>query len=698
MKNQLLLFVLGLVSFSLFSQNYVEYRNDFLDQNNSPYTITSLEKFNTSIANGNYIFNNMGTSWRYQSTGYAFAKNLDFSFVVTFSKTEGASDKYYGMVFLVNDVDNHSKFKISNDGYFEIHSLTKDAQTITKTGKSKAINKTGANTLRMETKAGVFYFYINDEKVAVLNDIPFHNNYFGVYSDGPNKVYVDAVVFHQDGFTPLKTVAGIPTTLKKENLGSNINTSYSEISPIISQDGQLLFYSIKNSPDNTGGKDDLDEIYMSERQADNSWSRRKNIGSPLNNAAPNSVISITPDNNTMLVRGRYKADGTFAGNGISLTHRTATGWSVPEPVDIENYKNNAKTSEFWLSSDGLYLLVTIQHPEVNYGDKDVYVCKRKEDGTFGAPVNLGPTINTWLSELSPFLAADGVTLYFSSYGHAGYGSADIFVSHRLDDTWQNWSQPENLGPAINGPEWNAYYVIPASGEYAYMAARGEFGMEDIFRVLLPDVLKPRPVVLISGRVLNSKTKMPLEATITYRNLKTDEILGTARSSPMDGSYKIVLTAGNIYSFLAEKEEFIATSENFNTQNLTEYTEIKRDLLLTPIEVGQTIRLNNVFFDTGKYDLRDESYADLNRVVKLMNQNPNMRIEVAGHTDNVGSDASNLTLSQNRANAVCEYITGKDIDKSRLTCKGYGKSKPVASNTTEDGKQQNRRVEFTILKR
>lgn len=192
--------------------------------------------------------------------------------------------------------------------------------------------------------------------------------------------------------------------------------------------------------------------------------------------------------------------------------------------------------------------------------------------------------------------------------------------------------------------------------------------------------------------------MPLEATITYRNLKTDEILGTAHSSPMDGSYKIVLTAGNIYSFLAEKEEFIATSENFNTQNLTEYTEIKRDLLLTPIEVGQTIRLNNVFFDTGKYDLRDESYADLNRVVKLMNQNPNMRIEVAGHTDNVGSDASNLTLSQNRANAVCEYITGKDIDKSRLTCKGYGESKPVVSNTTEDGKQQNRRVEFTILKR
>ncbi|MBE2245868.1 MAG: OmpA family protein [Candidatus Competibacteraceae bacterium] len=698
MKKPILIILGTALFYPVFSQKFVEYRNDFSDSKNSLYGITSIDKFNTQIVDGNYVFDYSGTTWRYQSSGYAFSKELDFSYEVTISKTTGIDSKHYGMVFLVEDVDNHSKFIISNDGSFEIHSLSANTQIVSKKGKTKSVVKGGANRLRIETKSGTFHFFVNDEKVATLTGIPYHSNYFGIFSEGPNKMFVDEVVFRQDGFPPLKTVSGIPSTLNKENLGPNINTSYSEISPIISQDGKYLFYSSKNNPDNIGGKDDKDDVWISERQSDNTWSMRKNIGKPINNSSPNTVISITPDNNSMLLRGRYKSDGSFGGNGASITYRTQSGWSMPVPIDIENYKNNASTSEYWLSSDGMYMLLTIQHPDKNYGDKDVYVCKRKEDGSFGPPINLGPVINTWLSELSPFLAADGVSLYFSSYGHAGYGSADIFVSRRLDDTWQNWSEPENLGPGINGPEWNAYYVIPASGEYAYMAASGEYGGSDIFRIQLPQALKPKPVVLIAGKVLNSKTKEPLEAIITYRNLKTDEVLGSARSSPIDGSYKIILPSGNMYSFLAEKDLFIATSENFNTLTLTEYTEINRDLLLTPIEVGQTIRLNNVFFDSGKFDLREESYSELNRVVTLLNKNPNISIEVSGHTDAVGNDATNQTLSQNRANSVCAYITGKGIDKSRLTCKGYGETKAVASNSTEEGKQLNRRVEFTILKK
>jgi outer membrane protein OmpA-like peptidoglycan-associated protein len=350
-----------------------------------------------------------------------------------------------------------------------------------------------------------------------------------------------------------------------------------------------------------------------------------------------------------------------------------------------------------LSADGKTLFLAIETNNT-FGKRDIYVSFLQEDGTWSEPKNLGKQINTPDEEESPFLAPDGVTLYYSTSGLPGYGSKDIFVSKRLDDTWTNWSEPQNLGHEINTDGIDAFFVIPASGKYAYMSSNFEsIGANDLIQIELPDVLKPKAVVLVKGKVIDNKTKKPLSAKITYRDLKTDAVLGIANSSPLDGSYQIVLPSGNIYSFFAEKNGYIATSNNLNLEKLGLYKEIEQNLLLTPIEVGQTVRLNNIFFDTDKYELKPESTAELNRLIRILNQNSELFIEISGHTDATGNDQHNLELSQKRADAVKNYLLTKGISADRLISKGYGKLKSVADNNTEEGRQQNRRVEFTILK-
>ncbi len=496
---------------------------------------------------------------------------------------------------------------------------------------------------------------------------------------------------------PIRIAKNIPHGIKKQNLGANVNTKYADITPFVTADGKTLYYVSKFNPNNTGGEKDADEIYVSEIQADGSWGKAQNVGKPLNNIGGNAVISVTPDNNSALLLGTYKADGSSAGGGISIAQRTENGWDVPITTKIINDQNKAKFVTYNLSADGKTLLMSKQRDET-MGGMDIYVSFLQEDNQWSEPKNLGKQINTWRYEGSPFIAPDGITLYFASNGHVGYGDTDIFVARRLDDTWQNWSEPENLGAEINTNGEESFFVIPASGKSAYMCSEEDgLGNADIVKLDLPASVRPQPVVMISGKVLNAKTKQPIGADITYRDLETDKELGIARSAPKDGSYKIILPAGKVYSFLAEKEKFIATSNNLSTKNLQAYKEIQQDLYLTPIEVGQTIRLNNIFFDTDKFVLRNESTADLNRLVRILKENPAMVIEVTGHTDAVGNDQNNMTLSQNRANAVKEYLLGKGISTDRLSSKGFGKTKSVASNDTEEGQQMNRRVEFNIMK-
>ena len=370
---------------------------------------------------------------------------------------------------------------------------------------------------------------------------------------------------------------------------------------------------------------------------------------------------------------------------------------------IDNLVNKNRFVSYFFSSDNKILITAVQTNKEDYDEQALFVSFIKEDGSYTEPKNLGPTVNTMGMDFNPFLAPDSRTLYFGSTGHPGYGSADIWVTRRLDDTWQNWTEPENLGPYINSDGFELNLTLDAKGDFAYLASYdsslpGYKGQGDVMKIELPEVAKPEPVVLVFGKVLNKNTNEPIAAKINYFDLTTGQEYGTAISDINTGEYNIVLPRGINYGFKSEAEGYVSISENLDLTNLDTYAEIEKNLYLVPIEVGQTIRLNNLFFDTGEYALKESSNSELKNLQKLLEINPKMKIRIVGYTDNVGSNANNLTLSKNRANAVYEWLINKDVVKSKLSSIGMGEKDPVATNDTEEGRQLNRRVEFTIIEK
>ena len=444
------------------------------------------------------------------------------------------------------------------------------------------------------------------------------------------------------------------------------------------------------------GDPSTEDIWYTDLQPDGSWGPAQNIGAPLNNYSANFLVSIAPDRNSAIVGNTYYSNGAPKGSGISSTYMTEQGWSVPKEIKIDKYYNLDQFSELCLDPSGTVLMMAIMRDDTR-GQKDLYISRRKPNGMFSEPINCGPTINTWGNEIAPFIAADGVTLFFATDGRKGFGDMDIWISRRLDDTWTNWSEPKNVGPKINTPSWDAYFTIAAKADYAYFsAASPEDGSSDLYRIRLPKGLKPLPVTLISGRVLNAATKQPIATNVSYESLTKNQAAGIARSEPLNGTYSIVLPVGDLYGFRAEFEGFYPVSDQLDTRSLTAYGEIKRDLYLAPIVKNQVVTLSNVFFDFKMSELRPESHSELDRLAEFLNQRPTMNIELAGHTDNVGSASFNKDLSNQRVLAVRKYLIEKGIDPKRLRTVAHGSTKPLVKNTTEEARQRNRRVEFKIL--
>jgi outer membrane protein OmpA-like peptidoglycan-associated protein len=483
---------------------------------------------------------------------------------------------------------------------------------------------------------------------------------------------------------------------KPENLGANINSVYQEIAPMVTPDGKSIYFTRSKHPQNVGNPEKQD-VWAADLQNDGSFAPAKNLGPPINTTQHNSSFSITPDGNTMLLNNIYNSDGTLE-KGLSITRKDKNGnWSIPEKVIIDDYYNRNAYSEFCLSQDGKILLMTVQRNDA-YGGKDIYFSRLKPDNSWTAPQNLGPIVNTAASETSPFLASDGKTLYYSTGGFSGYGANDIFVTRRLDETWQSWSEPQNLGPEINTPEWDAYFSISAKADYAYYTSySNSMGDSDIFRVKLTEKNKPEPVALIQGKVYNAKTKQPIKANILYEFLPDGANAGNASSNPQTGDYKVVLPLKKKYGILAESKGFLSIDENIDLTNYTDYVEINKDLYLVPIEEGATVRLNNIFFVRTQFSLLPESFPELNRLIKALQDNPGMVIQLEGHTEIFGRPKDQLKLAENRVKSVKRYLVENgQIDEKRIKLRSFGGTKPVCRELTEECRALNRRVEIRIL--
>jgi outer membrane protein OmpA-like peptidoglycan-associated protein len=479
----------------------------------------------------------------------------------------------------------------------------------------------------------------------------------------------------------------------RENLGPMVNSEYDEVYPIISADGSTLYFVRKDHPENTGSKK-LDDIWYSVRQPDGSWGEAKNIGPPLNTEGFNYVCSVLPDNNTLLLGNQYMRDGSQR-QGLSISYREGDTWTFPTPLIIQNIGNLSNLSEYTMSPDGRVIVMSLLRKD-SIGGRDLYVSFRKPDNTWSEPENMGEGVNSPEQDITPFIAADGVTMYFSSNRPGGFGSNDVYMTRRLDYTWKKWSTPRNLGYPINTAGWDAYYAVPGSGEYAYFVSTSEgYGKSDLFRIALPEDARPMPVMMVSGRVRDPRGKT-IPATISYERLSDGSVIGTATADPSTGEYKIALPMGHEYGFHANAEGHYPVSQHLDLTDLSRFDETERDLVLAPLVRGAAIRLNNLFFDFDSDVLRDVSKPELDRLARFLQERPSMIIQVDGHTDGMGGYEYNLDLSRRRARAVVNYLVTKGIAEVRLIPRGFGKTRPIADNESDEGRQLNRRVEYSIL--
>lgn len=486
--------------------------------------------------------------------------------------------------------------------------------------------------------------------------------------------------------------------INRQNLGPKINTSYAESKPIISPDGKTLFFARQNFPDNIKGVKDEQDIYYS-LFTDGEWSVAVNIGAPLNDKFPNGVSAVSPDGNRLLLLNAYSRDGA-AESGVSFSEKNHNRWTFPESIHIERFYNLNDYVDYYMSNDEKKLLLAIETRE-SHGDQDLYISFKTAENEWSAPVNLGPDVNTSSAEFSPFLAADNKTLFFASMGHAGYGSSDIYYSKRLDETWRKWSKPVNLGPVVNSAGFEAYYTIPASGNYAYYVSTEHSieGSKDIYRITLPYQFRPDPVLLISGTVFNQATKAPVEADISFINLPTRLEEGTARSAAENGTYKMIVNRGMVYEYLAKREGYIGVVQYKDLTEITEYEEIDSDLALVPVQEGQKVAVHNIFFEEFSDKFSPDAFLELDRFVTILTEYPGLKVEVAGHTSQMRTATDNLKLSEARAKAVVDYFIHHGIRADRLVAVGYGGMEPFKNTyriNFKPGTDLNDRIVIKIL--
>jgi len=477
-------------------------------------------------------------------------------------------------------------------------------------------------------------------------------------------------------------------------------------------------------------------VFRSTRQPDGSWSAAVRQAPPLNNEVTSSgVLTALPDGNTLLV-GTWQAGdpfGDFArsidpnanlfdvlkqgapgtkpalpplvtpdptrddqNKMIGFSRRNGNAWSEAPPIKIVGFAHQPGVrSDYFLAPNGRALILSLVNSESQSRSRDLFISLQQPDGRFAKPINV-PVLNSPQEEISPWLAPDNQTLYFSSSRTGGLGEQDIWMSRRLDESWLKWSAPVNLGKDINTPQADMNLAVDATGRMAFMSI-GERGKEDLYEFELPPAMRPLPVAFVHGKVTDPSGK-PIPAGILYEFLKNTQLAGQAGANPQDGLYQIALPIGEDYGFRASASGYIAISDRIDLRQAKDQQRFERNLVLMPIATGVPIRLNNIFFDTAKTELLPESRAELDRLATLLREMPAMRIEIRGHTDSVDDDATNQKLSDGRAASVVAYLAKAGIAAARLQSRGFGESQPVAPNDTDKNRLQNRRVEFVILSR
>ncbi len=469
-----------------------------------------------------------------------------------------------------------------------------------------------------------------------------------------------------------------------QNAGPEVNSEESEYFPSLTIDGKELVF--------TRRVNNFNEDFYYSGQQDNKWNKARAMQGNVNTEQNEGAQNISLDGQWLVFTGCNRRDG-FGSCDLYISYREENGWS--EAINLGGWINSDQwESQPCLSPDKRDLYFASRR-HGGYGGSDIYVSHLQSNGKWGEPVNLGPEINTAGDEQCPFIHADNQTLYFTSNHHQGYGDDDLFYSRKA--TGESWTKPVNLGYPINTINKEGTLFITAEGSTAYYASDrfDTKGGLDIYSFELREDIRPAKTLWVKGKVFDKKTTKGLPSSVELTNMQTRELISRVQTDET-GNYMITLPTGKDYAFNVNRKGYLFYSDNFMLSKLSPDSTYQKDIPLQPIEVNASLVLNNIFFDVNKADLRPESTIELDKVVQLLTENPGVKVQITGHTDNAGKPADNITLSNNRAKTVVAYLLNHRIARERLTFRGAGQAEPVADNKTEEGRARNRRTELKII--
>lgn len=483
-----------------------------------------------------------------------------------------------------------------------------------------------------------------------------------------------------------------PLPVKPQPLSPTVQAFPSQYFPVLTADEQTLVYTVL--------KPEGDEDLMVSTQKGETWSPPESISPLINSINNEGTPTLSADGRTLVFTVCQGRAG-YGSCDLYISHKTGNAWSEPQNIGpVVNTR--AWESQPALSADGRRLYF-VSDRKGGVGRRDIWCSDLGDDGEWKPPYNL-KSINTPFDEASPFIHANGLSLFFASEGHLGLGGYDLFVA---DSTASGWSNPQNLGYPINTSDDQAALFVSANGAHAYysqeQAASDGKQRSKLYVFDLPEALrqKVRPVSYLKGLVADARTKKPLNATIELIDLSTNQLITRVQSDPQTGQYTAILPTGGEYALYVIGPGYLFKSLSFDFTRKREGEGLTMSVPLEPIkptEGGAPAKetLNNLFFETGRYDLADKSRTELDRLVKFLEVNPTVNIEVSGHTDNQGGTANNLELSKKRAQSVVSYLAKAGVAPNRIKSAGYGETKPVAPNTTDENRKLNRRIEWRIL--
>lgn len=473
-------------------------------------------------------------------------------------------------------------------------------------------------------------------------------------------------------------------TFKPINLGKEINSSHPEYLPILSIDGSELIFTRRLTGTN-------EDFYVSKKDS-SGWGMAKPAGGNINTPQSEAAQTLSADGEWMIYAASGRED-SYGNYDLYMAQKTNEEWE-----DVYHFGLGINTDQWEaqpsLSPDRKDLYFASRRPG-GFGGIDIYVSHLKPNGYYSQPENMGPGINTSGDDQCPFIHADNQTLYFTSNGWLGYGDDDLFVVRKQPNG--EWGKPENLGYPINTIEKEGTMCIAADGKTAYYAAdrNDSYGGLDIYSFELREDVRPVKTLWVKGKITDKNTGKPVVSTLELNNLATHQTISHIQTDDA-GNYFMTLPVGKDYAFNVNSKGYLFYSDNFLMANKSPDSTYIKNILLEPIASNASVVLKNIFFEVNKYELNPESQTELDNLVRLLNENPTMEIEISGHTDNVGKPSDNMILSNNRAKAVVNFLISKKINPGRLVAKGFGETKPLADNKTEAGRLQNRRTEMRVI--